>query len=455
MLKATRSPVPQELGFLRSIEYKSSGEIRDIQNERLIALLLHAWQNTDYYREVLSDTGVVVDGKVHLERFEEIPVLTKDIIRQQGDRLRARALPDGRKPFMNRTGGSTGEPTVYWQDNYYWDVNVATKLYHFETLGKELGELEMKIWGSDRDIVHDTTGWTIKAKTFLYNREIRACARLSDQDMDALVKDINWLQPRTIWGYTDGLYTLAKYILRSGHPVKAPTALFGGGGTLFPHMRETIQKAFNAPMINMYGSREMGDIACECEARAGLHISSHSHRVEIFDSQGHAVIDQDGDIIVTSLHNYAMPFIRYRIGDRGRLTANPCPCGRGFPLLESLLGRSMESFITVDGAIVSPVYLITVLGAALDPKIFRKFQLVQDDTSHVTLKVMLDPHTNSDQIGPHLSSAAEKIRNVMGPNCEVSPELVDDIPATDSGKYLYTISKVPMDGYSSETEAPG
>ena len=282
LLKATHSRVPQELEFLRSIEHKSPDEILDIQNERLTRLLQHAWQHTDYYREVLGDTGVVVDGKVHLERFEDIPVLTKAVIRQQGSRLRAKMLPGGRKPYENRTGGSTGEPTVYWQDNHYWDVNVATKMFHFEMHGKDLGELEMKVWGSDRDVVHDTTGWATKAKTFLYNREVRACARLSEQDMDALVKDINQLRPRTLWGYTDGLYTIAKYIVSTETPVHPPAALFGGGGTLFPHVRQTIQKAFNAPMINMYGSREMGDVACECERQDGLHVSSHSHRVEIF-----------------------------------------------------------------------------------------------------------------------------------------------------------------------------
>jgi phenylacetate-CoA ligase len=450
LLKATQGPVRAELEFLRSIECKSPEEILVIQTERITKLLLHAWEHTDYYKEVLSDTGVVINGKVRLDRFEEIPILTKEIIRQQGDRLRAKFLPSGRKPYMNRTGGSTGEPTVYWQDNYYWDVNVATKLYHFETHGKQLGELEMKIWGSDRDIVHDTTGWTTKAKAFLYNRHVRACARLSDEDIGCILKDINQLKPRTIWGYTDCIYTIAGYILRTEQSVHSPAALFGGGGTLFPHMRETIQEAFDAPMINMYGSREMGDVACECEKQVGLHVSSHSHRVEIVDVQDRSVIDQDGDIIVTSLHNYAMPFIRYRIGDRGRLTDKQCICGRGFPLLESVLGRSMESFVTAQGAVVSPIYLITVLGAALDPDLFRKFQLVQDDTFHVTLKVIVDPKVSPKQVHPHLSSAVEKISSVMGKSCNVSQQIVDDIPPTDSGKYLYTVCKVPTGGYSSE-----
>ena len=79
VLKATNSPIPGELRFIRSIERKSREEILDLQNQRLTALLQHAWKHTDYYREVLSDCGVVRDGKVDLDRFEDIPFLTKDI----------------------------------------------------------------------------------------------------------------------------------------------------------------------------------------------------------------------------------------------------------------------------------------------------------------------------------------------------------------------------------------
>lgn len=450
--KATSNPVLQELEFLRRIERKSPGEILNIQNERLAKLLRHAWENTAYYKEALSECGVVVEGKVHLDRFDQIPLLTKEIILQQGDRLKANTLPGGRKAYMNRTGGSTGEPTVFYQDNRYWDVNVATKNYHFEVYGKQVGELEMKVWGSDRDVVHDTSGWITKLKNFLYNREIRACGHLTDQDIDTLIQDINALKPRTIWGYTDGIYTIAKYIVRTHARVHPPAALFGGGGTLLPYMREAIETAFSAPMVNMYGSREMGDIACECEQRVGLHVSSHSHRVEILDTQGRPVIDQDGDIIVTSLHNYAMPFIRYVIGDRGRLTAEQCSCGRGFPLLEHVLGRSMESFLTSEGAIVSPTYLISTLGTALDPHVFKKFQLVQEDLFHVTLKVIPGSQVDPEKMHSNFSLAEERIKSLMGEKCNFSCKVVDDIPSTDSGKYLYTVCKVPTEGYSSELE---
>lgn len=434
LMKGAGSPIPKELQLLRSIEYKTPEEIREIQQQRLVKLLLHAWKNTDYYKEVLSECNVVKDGKVNLDNFENIPFLTKEIIRSEFHRLKAKDHPS----YSNRTGSSTGEPVEYLQDNTYWDINVATKLYHFAMHGKEIGALEMKIWGSDRDIVNDTTGMITKLKTFFYNREIRTCESLSENGIRSIVDDINQLKPKTIWGYTDGIYTIASYIQKHNLNVYPPVALFGGGGTLFPHMVQTIEDAFHAPMINMYGSREMGDIACQCLEKTGLHISSHSHYLEIVNKGGIPVLDEDGDIIVTSLHNYAMPFLRYRIGDRGRLTAKKCPCGRGFPLLETVLGRGMESLITKDGRIISPIFLITKLGAVLNIDQIKKYQLIQNDYSKITLKII----PRSEVTPGHQQEITTHLKSIMGHDCEVKFNLVEDIPTTKSGKYLYIASEV-------------
>lgn len=443
LMRAMKSPIPHELQFLRSIEYKSEEEIREIQSQRLDTLLRHAWENTEYYNKVLSDCGVVNNGSVHLDRFNDIPFLTKEIIRREGDRLKAKNLPVNRKSYQNRTGGSTGETVVFWQDNYYWNLNVATKLYHFAMHGKEIGELELKLWGSNRDIVHDTIGWTTKLKNFLYHRHVSSCGRLSEEDMRSIYHKINKCKPKSIWGYTDGVYTLAKFINRYGLKLHPPAVVFGGGGTLFPHMVQAIEKAFQAPMINMYGSREMGDIACQCPEKEGLHVSSHTHVVEIVDRMGNAVMEKGGDIAVTSLHNYAMPFLRYRIGDRGKLTAKKCSCGRSFPLLETVLGRSMESFITKEGDIVSPIYMITMLSTILDTRLIRKFQLIQDGYTCVTIKVVLNSHVSREQSRLNLDQASSTLKSIMGHECTITYDFVDEIPTTQSGKYLYTVCNLP------------
>ncbi len=331
LLKAKGSPTPKELKFVRSIERKSPEEIREIQRRRLSELLLHAWEHTEYYRDVLDACGVVRNAKVDLDRFEEIPILTKDTIRSEGPKLKAKVIPQGRKPYVNRTGGSTGEPIEYWQDNYYWAVNVANKLYHFETLGKEIGEAEMKLWGSDRDIYTDTSSWVVKLANFIYNRRVQSCSNMSESDIRDVIAGINKFRPKNIFCYTDVTYTIAEYANHHGLNLHSPAAIVCGGATFHPHMEQSIEKAFGCPAINYYGSREMGVIASQCREKTGLHIVSHSHSVEIIDQHGNSVLDREGDIVVTSLTNYTMPFIRYRIGDRGKLMTKGVPVAAVFP----------------------------------------------------------------------------------------------------------------------------
>jgi phenylacetate-CoA ligase len=290
-LRAFHPVTARELAFLRRLDRAPAAELRRVHEERLTALLRHAYAQTDYYREVLGDLGVVRgDGReVDLGSFGLIPILTKDIIRAQSPRLRAKELPDGREAYVNRTGGSTGQPVEYWQDDHYWDVNVATKLYHFEMLGKRLGEPELKIWGSDRDLVLETGTALRRAQNYGYNRRIVTCGALRPEDIDALVAEVNRFRPKSVWGYIDALYTIAEYVNRTGAELHGPAAVFGGGGTMFPQMRESIRRAFGAPVINFYGSREMGDVASECAEMDGLHVSSTSHKVEVVDASGRPV----------------------------------------------------------------------------------------------------------------------------------------------------------------------
>jgi phenylacetate-CoA ligase len=449
-LRLLRPVTYAELMLLRRLDRVPAEEIRALHECRLEALLRHAYEQTDYYHEVLGECGVVRDGKVDLGQFERLPVLTKAIMREQGPRLRARQLPPGRRVYENKTGGSTGEPTRYWQDSYYWDINVATKLHHFEVLGKQLGEPEFKLWGSDRDLVVETALWQRRLQNWLYHRHIMTCAVLTEPQIEAIIAEIDRFRPKSIWGYIDGLYTVAQYVNRTGRKPHPPRAVLGGGGTLLPPMAAAIRQAFGAPPANLYGSREMGDVACECPAGEGLHISLNSHKVEVTDAAGRSVVEEDGDLVLTSVHNYAMPFIRYHIGDRGRLTHRVCSCGRGFPLLENVSGRAMESFVRADGAIVSPIYMITAVGGLTEPDLIERVQFVQEGRRQVVVRFVPTPRAEVRAIEAHLERLRQRLQGIIGGDCAVRFERVADIPPTASGKYLYTVSKVTPEAPSLE-----
>ncbi len=440
LLRVSGSGVPGELSMIREIE-RSAERIAETQRARLLGLLRHAWAQVHYYHDVLESCGAVRDGRVDLDRFPDIPFLTKDIIRAEGDRLRAKALPRGRKAFSNASGGSTGEPVRFWQDSGYWDTTIAVRTYHFSTVGKQLGEREMKIWGNERDLFEGTLGWKATLQNWAYNRRFEQCWHLPETQILKILRDIDRWKPSLLWCYRDGIDAVAKYVVEHGLRPHTPAAVVLGGATVYPYMVEVIEGAFRAPAISAYGSREVGAVACQCLERAGHHIATHANVVETIDAAGRTVVGQDGELVITPLSNYAMPFLRYRIGDRGKLTDGRCPCGRGFPLLESLSGRMVEVLLNAKGEQVDPIYFIQLLAVIFNRGFVRKFQVMQDEDGALTLNVVLETGVTREAAQPNLDVVVDKIRLVMGAGFPIEIRFVDDIPLSASGKFPYVVRR--------------
>ncbi len=443
-----RNPeVLRELEVIDSVE-RAPAKLQATHEKRLEQLLYHAWSQTDYYREVLEACGAVRSGKVNLDRFEDIPFLTKDIIRSQGERLRAKSLPAGRTVHDNCSGGSTGQPVRFWQDNVYWDVTIATRTHHFSTVGKELGEREMKIWGNEADLRKGTLGWQAKLENLIYNRKFEQCWHLPEQRIRSIIDHLNEWQPQLLWCFRDGIDAVARYINDRGLHVHSPASVVLGGATVYPYMAQAIEKAFKAPAISAYGSREVGAVACQCLQRGGLHIATQAHRVESIGPDGRPVMEVDGELAITPLMNYAMPFIRYRIGDRGRMTQRPCACGRAFPLLDALTGRVIEVLRNSRGEQIDPVYFMWTMAEKANNNILKKGQVVQEEDGAVTVNLVLEPGATQQQAQPHVEAMRDAISFVMGADCPIRFVFVPDIPLSPSGKFPYIVQRKTLNAAS-------
>ncbi|MGH9642286.1 MAG: hypothetical protein ACRD3Q_07650, partial [Terriglobales bacterium] len=212
LLRIQNPDVLRELELIRAIERLPPASIQAVQRERLAKLLHHAWSETDYYREVLEACGAVRGGRVNLDRFEDIPFLTKEIIRSQHRHLRARNLPSGRHAYSNHSGGSTGAPLEFHQDNVYWATTIANRTYHFSLAGKQIGERELKIWGHAGDLYSGTLGTRARLENWLYNRRFQQCFHLPEERIIRIVREINRWRPNLLWCYRDGIDAVAKYI---------------------------------------------------------------------------------------------------------------------------------------------------------------------------------------------------------------------------------------------------
>jgi phenylacetate-CoA ligase len=440
-LRLTDPEVLRELALIESLERASPDKVRDLQQKRLERLLLHAWRHTDYYHDVLESCGAVRNGNVNLDRFDDIPFLTKDIIRKQGERLWARQMPDGVRAHMITSGGTTGEPIRFPQDNLHWAVNIATRIYQFGTLGKHLGDREMKIWGNEGDLAKGTQGVRARVENFVYNRKYQGAWYLSTERMKEIVDEINEWRPQLLWCFRDGIDAVAKYINSQGLTVHQPGAIVLGGSTVYPFVVNTIEKAFHAPVLSAYGSREVGGVACECLGKMGHHIAANFAVIEAIDDDGQSVMEQDAELAITGLMSYAMPFIRYRLGDRGALTKRQCTCGRTFPLLGSISGRVVEAFVNSRGEQVDPLYFIMSFRTSWDAGTLRQFQIVQELDGSLTINLVPEAGVSAASIGFDYAEITRKIRLVMGEECVVRFERVSEIPLSASGKFPYIIRR--------------
>ena len=302
--------------------------------------------------------------------------------------------------------------------------------------GKDIGEAEVRLWGSERDIFHGTRGLRAAMGNWVRNQHFFNAFSMTPADMTAFIERLNRIRPRIVVAYAQSAYELATFSIDNNLPIRGVGAVMTSAGTLYPFMREAIGRGFDAPVFNRYGSREVGAIATECDAHRGLHVHMENQVVEIVDAGGAPCAPGvPGEIVVTTLTNFAMPLIRYRIGDTAAWAEHPCTCGRGSRLLANVTGRVVDTFVTADGKKIDGEYFTHLV---YFKDWVRKFQFVQEDLESIRVKF----ETRSEAPRADLEEIEGKIKLVMGNRCRVEFEFVDEIPPGTSGKYRYTISRV-------------
>ncbi|MEW6735068.1 MAG: hypothetical protein AB1489_27505 [Acidobacteriota bacterium] len=417
------------------LEEERAGIAKDKTKQLLIKLLSYCNQYVPYYSVLIDKLGndYQQDPFNYLLRF---PTLSKETIRKNFEQLKSLDLPN-RKWHFNTSGGSTGEPIRLIQDREFLDRTIAITLLQSKWAGREIGEPEVYIWGSESEILAGRLNWKTSLMNLLTNTEYLNAFCMTPTKMQAFIDRLNSRPPKLIIAYAQAIYELAKFAQREKLAVRAQRAILTSAGTLYPFMREKIETVFQCKVFNRYGSREVSLIGGQCEEFVGLHVPPWGNYVEIVDENGKPLpAGVEGNILITSLTNFAMPLLRYQIGDRGMLARQACPCGRPGQVLEKVLGRNVDAFQREDGTLIDGEYFTHLL-------YFKdwvwKFQVIQKDYSLIVFKII---KTNNNNRPEELDEIAAQTRLLMGDNCRIDFEFVDELPASRSGKYRYTISEV-------------
>jgi phenylacetate-CoA ligase len=253
--------------------------------------------------------------------------------------------------------------------------------------------------------------------------------------MHAYIDVWNRFRPHCLFGYPSSIVRFAEHARSSRRRLdrRALRAVFVTGEVCAPHDRREIADYFEVPVADGYGSRDAGFIAHECpEGR--MHLTAENLIVEIVDERGRSLgADETGEIVVTHLDAYAMPFIRYRTGDVGRLRAGRCACGRGLPMMDVVLGRTTDFLYLPDGQVKHALSVIYPLRSMTG---VRQFRVTQDEDYDVTVDVVAEP--SDAEITRE--AVAKRIRPVVGGEVGLRVRLLDEIAVTGSGKFRYVRS---------------
>jgi len=266
------------------------------------------------------------------------------------------------------------------------------------------------------------------------------CYTISDDVMEIWLRFINTRQPVVIEGYADAMYALSRRILEEQLQMHRPRGIITSAGVLLPTMMDTISAAFGrCPVLNRYGSREVGDVACSCLASRSLHVSELLYHIEIVDeNERECPPGVEGDILVTLLTNFTMPLIRYRIEDRGIWDEGLCSCGRTTRRIAAITGRQSDYLLAANGSRVNGTALTTLL---YDVPGIRRFQYRQTHPDRVKLSVVPLDARSQEQLSKDLPVRVKRLAGLLrGSTVEVV--FVDEIVPSASGKHRYIINEI-------------
>jgi len=414
--------------YERNQDTLDAEQIQALQWRKLQALIRHCWDQVPYYRRTWSGQGIIAPEDIaSVDDYARLPLLDKPTIRANFEDLIA---PSHREGLLYKTtGGSTGEPLKFGYTRESYERRLAIMWRGYGWAGARLGQRTLYLWG--------TPVGAQKRKDRLYHAAFNRCMlnafEMSDARMAEYADVMDRYQPETIVSYVAPIVRMAEWLIANGRRIHRPQRILGAAEALHESQRKLIEQAFGCSAYNTYGCREFMLLAAECEHRQGLHINADHLRVEL----GGAVAGDEGprEIIVTDLHNYGMPLLRYVNGDLATASHQRCSCGRPLPLLASVDGRKLDALRTPDGRFVPGEYIVYSFLYATG---IRRYQVVQKQLDRFDIVLVRD-HDYDESVLDYLRG---ELKKVVGDQVSLNFVFADEIPLTATGKQRVTVSEL-------------
>lgn len=412
-------------------QWRSYDDLKHDQEKQLRHLIEFSYGNVPYYRNLFNSLVLSPKDIQTIEDLEKLPILTKDIIKTHWEEFKPANL-SSMKYHNQATGGSTGTPMQYRLFKHDRFLGGAILYRGWGYGGYNLGDKTIFLAGS-------SLGFNASSRMTTFVHEMaRNLRKLSSFDMGTdemreYSRIINSFKPRIIRGYASSIYFFAKWIEENNLKIHSPTAIFTTSDNLFPYMRAKISEVFGCEVYDGYGLNDGGVSAYECSEHAGLHIDTERSIMEVVDDEAHQMDHGIGQILATSLYNYAMPFIRYDTGDNGHIIDDVCNCGRGYPLLKEIAGRTTDILFTPEGKNVHGWFFLYIFWDY--GKGIKEYQVVQETLKKIAIKIVPEEGFDESQL-----NCIREVVSKRSPGWEIEFKYVDAVERSSAGKYKFIIN---------------
>ena len=414
-------------------QWWSPEKLEKYRLERLRSLLVKVGKNVPYYRDCFASLGFNPHEINSLADLQKLPLLTKAIIRAEGDRMKS-DIAQGLARF--NTGGSSGEPLIFFIGTERVSHDVAAKWRATRWWDVDIGDREIVVWGSPIELTAQDKVRQIRDR--LMRTRLIPAFEMSEAKLDEFVATIRNFRPTMLFGYPSSISLIARHAEKRGQIMNdlGIKVAFVTSERLYDHQRDDITRVFGCPVANGYGGRDAGFIAHQCP-QGGMHITAEDIIVEIVDSDGNSLPHGTaGEIVITHLATSEFPFIRYRTGDVAVLSDKSCACGRGLPLIEEIQGRSTDFVVAADGTVMHGLALIYTLRDITGITAFKIIQETQELT-----RVLIVPGDTCN-VPAAIARIESDLAARLGKGVTIKVEQVGEIPTEKSGKFRYVISKL-------------
>ena len=411
----------------RETQWYNRDEINEYQISKLKKLIHHCYDNIPYYTKIMKDKGIDPNAIESMNYLEKFPILTKEIIKKNYELFMPINSNNIKGIKTSPTGGTTG--SILSKRN---DANTRSSIWgsyrrFYDWMDIKPGDMILTYWGG-----HIKPNFNEHFKSWLSNR-LRHTIPFNAYDtnpntINLIIKCLKSGKIKLIQSYPQALYVLALKLKERGESFKIK-AIMTTSEPLMPQHRELFREIFGCESFDQYGCGEIGGIAYECEAHNGLHITEERVYIEL---------NENNELLITDLDNFAMPFIRYYNGDQAEFASEDCICGRKSQVIKRILGRTCDYLICKNGQSLHWAYFWHLM---FDTEIalknnFQKFQIIQKSKDILFFRYVGDQLFKFDE-----EILIKMIREKMG-NVKIEFIKEDDIECSTSGKYRPVINEL-------------